>query len=440
MDLRYILQRFNLIDRQVSDDNYELSRRKFIIEGCLANSIFTLTSGAFLAGYANYLGANDQFNGIIVSLPLLAGVIQMFSPFFLERLSSRKKLVVALCIFYRTMLGLMILIPVITDNNSARLLLLGGMYFTAYAASAFLSPAGGSWIISLVPEKIRGSYFGLRDMCMLSTAAIVSLAMGRVLDAFKLASKEYVGFIVIFAVVFVLVVFNILVLKSIKEPAIVPMRQSLNLKSMLALPLKNKQFRKVIILNIVWNLAVQLSLPFFSVYMVTGLKLSYTFIMVAGIITAVTQALSAKIWGKLSEKIGWDFATVFSIGMVGICHLTWIFVNGNTYLVLIPFIQVLAGMSWAGVNLSLFNIQFKYAPQEGRTIFIGFNAALAGISGFLSALIGATIVGALSGMKINIGITILDNMLFVFGLSGLLILICAVFFYFGFKGKSKALN
>jgi len=437
MDLRYTLKKLNLSKNKVSDDNYGLSRRRFITEGCLANSIFSITSGAFLVGYASYLGANDQFNGIILSLPLLASMVQMFSPLIFERLSSRKKLIVALCSFYRAMLCLMILIPIITDNKSIRLFMLGGMYFIAYLAGSFLNPAAGSWIISLVPERIRGRYFGLRDMFILASTAILSIVMGRVLDAFKSNSMQFVGFVVVFSVALVLTILNFLVLRKIKEPPIVPLKQSLSFKSMMAMPLNNKQFRKVVLLNIIWNLTAQLSIPFFSVYMVTGLKLSYTFIMAIGIISTFAAALSARVWGRLSEKVGWEVTIATSIGMIGVCHITWMFVNHSTFFILIPIIQVLAGIGWAGVNLSFFNIQFKYAPQEGRTIFIGFNASLAGAAGFLSALLGAALVGFLSGMKIDIGITVLDNMLFVFGLSGILIVGCAIFATYIFRVKKE---
>lgn len=433
MGIRYFFNKLRFTGGAVTDENLELSRRRFVIEGCLSNGIFTLTSGAFLVGYASYLGANDQFNGIIVALPLLANIIQMFSPLLLERLSSRKRLIVALCLFYRTLLGLMMFIPLITDSKPLRLLILGTMYFVAYSASGFLAPAGASWIISLVPEKLRGRYFGIRDMCILASAAVLSLIMGRVLDWFKSNQQDYLGFVVVFSVALVITVFNILTLKSIKEPEVAVLNKKLNIKSLISIPLKDKHFRKVVILNIVWNLSVQFALPFFSVYMVNGLKLSYTYIMVIGIILSCVQSYSARIWGKVSERKGWEFTTVASMAALGIVHIAWIFINQNTYLFIIPFVQVLAGIGWAGVNLSLFNIQFKYAPQEGRTVFVGFNAALAGAAGFSSALMGSLLVGVLSRVKLDIGITVLDNMLIIFGISGFMILCCAVFFSWWLK-------
>ena len=437
MGIRYIFDKLGLVNRTVTDDNLELSRRRFVLEGCLANAIFTLTSGAFLVGYASYLGANEQFNGIIVALPLLANIIQMFSPLVLEKLPGRRPLIVALCLFYRTLLCLMMFIPFVTDSKPARLLILGSMYFLAYCASGFLTPASASWIISLVPEKLRGRYFGLRDMCILASAAVVSLVMGRILDLFKLHNQDYLGFVVVFSVALIITLFNVLTLKRIKEPEVKPYDQTLDIKRLISIPLRDKQFRKVVLLNILWNLSVQFSLPFFSVYMVNGLKLSYTYIMVIGIILSCVQSYSARIWGRISEKRSWEFTVVASMAVLGIVHVTWSFINHSTYFLIIPFVQVLAGIGWAGVNLSLFNIQFKYAPQEGRTVFVGFNAALAGAAGFFSALMGSVVVGALSGIKIDIKVTVLDNMLIVFGISGLMILCCAAYFSWCFKDKKR---
>jgi MFS family permease len=439
MGIRYIFDKLGLINRTVTDDNLELSRRRFVLEGCLANAIFTLTSGAFLVGYASYLGANEQFNGIIVALPLLANIIQLFSPLVFEKLSRRRPLIVALCLFYRTLLCLMMFIPFVTDSKPARLLILGGMYFLAYCAAGFLTPAAASWIISLVPDKLRGRYFGLRDMCILASAAVLSLVIGRVLDLFKSNRQDYLGFVVVFSVALVITLFNVLTLKRIREPEVKPYDQNLDIKGLISIPLRDKQFRKVVLLNILWNLSVQFSLPFFSVYMVNGLKLSYTYIMVIGIILSCVQSYSARIWGRISEKKSWEFTTVASMAVLGVVHVTWSFINHNTYFVIIPFVQVLAGIGWAGVNMSLFNIQFKYAPQEGRTVFIGFNAALAGAAGFFSALMGSFVVGALSGIKIDIKVTVLDNMLIVFGISGLMILCCAAYFSWCFKDKKDEL-
>jgi len=74
----------------LTDKDMEMSRNISIFEGCTARTIFTLTSGAFLVGFAKYIGASDQIAGIIAAIPVLAGIIMVFSPLVFERMENRK--------------------------------------------------------------------------------------------------------------------------------------------------------------------------------------------------------------------------------------------------------------------------------------------------------------------------------------------------------------
>ena len=67
----------------LADKEYERSRFYAIIESISARIIFGFTTGAFLAGFLKYIGAEDKLCGQISALTVLAGVIQFFSPFVL---------------------------------------------------------------------------------------------------------------------------------------------------------------------------------------------------------------------------------------------------------------------------------------------------------------------------------------------------------------------
>lgn len=71
-------------DAVMTETDYSRGRKLFIAEGCCANGVVTLTTGAFLSGYAGYLGADDSLNGIIGSIPVLLCTLQMFSSVVLE--------------------------------------------------------------------------------------------------------------------------------------------------------------------------------------------------------------------------------------------------------------------------------------------------------------------------------------------------------------------
>ncbi len=430
MGVRNVFRRIYFRESRLSKKDYYTSRGLFIFEGCSAAAILSLTSGAFLAGYAQYLGASDQLNGIIAAIPTLAGVIQLLSPILLEKMAKRKLLVSALCLAFRLMLGAMVFIPLIVQNRLPRTVLLITMYLSAYLMSSFITPAASNWIISLTPSRIRGKYFGRKDSYSLAFVAVVTLVMGKVLDIFKHGGNPYMGFVCVFTVVTVLALVNFFFLSSIKEPPVVANDVPQDIKRVLTEPLKDRKFRKVVILSILWNIGLQIGGPFFGVYLVTGLKLQYTYIMIYTMISSAASVLMVRVWGRLADKKSWSFTTKMSIGLLAVTHSLWFFVNTDTVYLLVPLLHIMSGAAWAGINISIFNIQFNFAPEKGRTVYIGFNAALGGIFGFLTAFVGSFIVGRLEGHTASIlGFTI-GNMQTVFGLSGILLCVCAVFIHY----------
>ena len=76
----------------------------------------------------------------------------------------------------------------------------------------------------------------------------------------------------------------------------------------------------------------------------------------------------------------------------------------------------------AGINISLYNIPYEYTPDESRTVYLGFNAALSGLVGFAASMVASYMVGLMSDYKGNfIGLTVTQFQL-IFLISGLLII------------------
>ena len=61
-------------------------------EGASASVHMTLTSGAFLTGYALLLGANDFELSLLLALPMLMQGMQLPGAYFIERSGQRKTL------------------------------------------------------------------------------------------------------------------------------------------------------------------------------------------------------------------------------------------------------------------------------------------------------------------------------------------------------------
>lgn len=433
MNIRSTLNNTFYNTEPLTGRDYEHSRKMSIFEGCTARAVFNLTSGAFLAGYASFLGADDAFNGIIGAMPVLAGVMSLFSPIYFEKRDKRKLLVLLLNFLHRFLLGLMVVIPLISASVTPRLFLLGTFYLIAYMAVAFANPASNAILIDLTPVNIRGRYFSKRESIVLATGTAISLILGRVLDGFRAADNEYGGFVAVFSVILLLSFGNAAFWSQIKEPVVKRNRKTYTLRQIITIPLKNTGFRKIIIFFVLYNIGIQVGGPFFSVYMVTGLKLEYTYIMFMGMLSTLVNVTVVRVWGRIADNKSWNFVLKYSILLLGIVHFTWLFVNHSSAFILVPLMHIISGVAWAGIGISTFNIQFIYSPEDGRTVYTGFNAALGGLMGFFGTLAGSLLLGIFDSLGLKLANMAIGGMQMLFLISGVMLMLCAGYAHFFIK-------
>ncbi len=407
----------------LTESDYSKSRKLFIAEGCCANGIVTLTTGAFLSGYANSLGATDSLNGIIGSIPVLLCTLQMFSSVILESLCRKKCLISSFSFIHRLLLASVFFVPLFITDPGSRLAAVIAIYGGAHCFGAFIGTGTGNWILQLVPRHIRGNYLGKKDSFAFAFSTILSLIMGWVMDRFRSSSMEQTGFLVVGTVVLFVACTDFWCLSSISEPESVPHRQ--RLLDAVVKPLADREYRKVMLTYMFWNLALQIAGPFFSVYMVTGLKLNYTYITFLGLISSTVRVLAAWLWGRLADATSWLLAARCSMGMLGLVHASWLFMTPETCYALQPVLQALSGAAWGGIAISVFNLQYHYAPAEKRVLYVSANSSYAGLCGFLSTLLGAYLLKVFPSL--NIGGFLVSGMQLLFLLSGILILGCVYY-------------
>lgn len=306
-----------------------------------------------------------------------------------------------------------------------RLVLLVLVFALAHFCNAFVGTGASNWMIQLVPNKQLGYYLGTRDAFSLGFTTVVSLVMGRLLDWFRLEQKEGLGFLFIGTVVLAIAFVNFYCISAIKEPEYKKPTKALKLTDVLTEPLKNKRFRKVMLFYVIWNIAVQVAGPFFAVYQVAGLKLDYTYIMMTGLIACIARVCTSSMWGKLADKKSWLYVAKLSILLLGFTHLAWMFMTIDSYILLQPILQVTSGIAWGGITISTLNVQYMFAPEEGRVMYVSANGAYAGIVGFISTLAGAALLTVLK--PVYFGGFELGTMQMLFAVSGILIGLCVLY-------------
>lgn len=420
-----------------TDKDLEKTRLLGIIEGASARAIFNLTSGAFLVGLLKYIGADDTTLGYILAIPVLAAVIQFLSPIILESLHYRKKIITIGSFIHRFLLSILIGIPFLPVGVSFKLWLSGILFFISYLSVSFVNPAISNFYVSIVPQNIRGRYFGKRESYILVITTVVSLVLGKVLDAFKDAQQELWGHIIIYSVILILTAINCLCFVRMKEVPLTHSKERIKIKEIFTIPLKSKPFSVYFIMSIIWNVAIQIGGAYFGVYQVSDLKMNYTTITLLGMVFSVAYILSASIWGKFADRTSWTITTLLALGVLGLTHFLWFitFENSSWVVPIITIASISGGIAWSGVNVALFNLQFDYSPAEKRTVYIGFNAAVSGVIGYLAAIVGAQLVKAFGGNPVTFLSIHFNIKQILFLISSVLLITCTLYVYVFMRKK-----
>ncbi len=411
-------------------------RALFIIEACIGTALFNLATGAFLAGFAVSLGASDWLCGLLGVIPMMAGMAQIFSPLILERVKDRRPVVASFLSLHKVLLCTVVLIPLLISNTSARLVALLVFLLLSFFSCNIIWPGYSTWLTSVTSEETRGRFFGIKDSYALTVNTIVLLIMGFVLDSFKRPgnkSPDFEGFVAVYSVAAVLAVINIFILFKLRGPETQPSITPIKLRDCFTKPLADKGYLKLVVFFSLWNFGLNIGAPFLPVYQVKYLNLDYKYIMILNLLYNITMVISVRFWGRYADRTSWVHSSVLSVGVLAITHFLWVFISGD-FLYLLPLVFITNGIAFGGINISLFNLPFLFAPQENKTIYLGFNAALGGVSGLAATLLGGRLVEVVENGT-GMGIPGISGIQTVILLSSLLLATCS--FYGGRKLMSR---
>ncbi len=144
-----------------------------------------------------------------------------------------------------------------------------------------------------------------------------------------------------------------------------------------------------------WGFAVNLSTPFFNLYMLDNLDVDITWVTLFSSLSSGANMLMLLVWGRLSDRFGNRPLLIFVGIAIAITPLFWLLtgisqVKEQLWLYLIIFHLFLGG-TWAAIDLGNNNIQIGIAPREHHATFFAIVSAIAGISSALGATVGGTL-------------------------------------------------
>jgi MFS family permease len=165
------------------------------------------------------------------------------------------------------------------------------------------------------------------------------------------------------------------------------------------------------------NAAVGISSPFFTVYMLRDLALSYFEFTVLTGTSVFVQFLMLTTWGRVADIYGNRLILVVTSVMLPIVPSLWLL--SDDFWALLAF-QALSGLSWSGFTLSAGNMLYELVPQTRRAAYVAFHNVGAAAGVFGGAMLGAGLALLLPPRTVLFGESqILSNLLYLFIISGL---------------------
>jgi sugar phosphate permease len=201
-----------------SKEDFKKSRIYYTTADSAAQTIVQLAGGTFLATLMAYCKISDANIGIITSLVSLAALSQLFLINFVKKI-KKYKFLVCFTALQRLLFFIIYLIPLLSIGSAEKAVLIVILFSVGQIFVQIGTPASQDWIASLVPSRLRGKYFSIKDSVAVFIVSSTMLLAGIVLDYFK-KRNILIGFIIVGTLNLILTLINVIALSLMKEPKI----------------------------------------------------------------------------------------------------------------------------------------------------------------------------------------------------------------------------
>ncbi|BAY30756.1 hypothetical protein NIES2107_26040 [Nostoc carneum NIES-2107] len=401
---------------QLYKDAIRTSLKASTLDAVFATVFGVATGGILLSNFLLELGASPVVFGMLSSIPMLVNLVQPLGAYLSERSSSR---------FYYSLrthgiarlLWLILGIGIIGSSwlglTASQLV---GLTLLVVLFSSLLGGLGSaswlSWLAMIVPRRLRGRYFGIRNSAASLTNLLCVPLAGLAVSHWYGGTLQGYGVILFVGILFGIIslgcqyfqidmnpaVQNTSLVKyqHISESATPEMEVSCALATQnneVASIWSNTNFLRFLLYFGFWMLAVNISAPFFNFYMLDRLHLGVSCVTLYGSLQAGANMLLIILWGKLADKIG-NRRILIGIGiLVALTPVLWMGVSANSWNIWLwlPLLHIFTGGTCAAIDLCNNNMQLGIVPVKNQSIYFAIASAVAGVSGALGTTIGGFI-------------------------------------------------
>jgi MFS family permease len=382
--------------------------RALVLDGVFSQMLGVLTSGTLLVGCALALGASPAYVGVLSAIPFFAQLAYVPAVVLIERVRRRKAICVAVTLAARLMLVPLVAVPLVASQDLALTLLAA---FLAIVAP--LGAVGGcawmSWTSDLVPRARLGAVFARRQLWANLAATAAGLVGAAIVDQWAGQFPEFRlgGYCGVFGLAIAAAMASTWFLTRMPD---VPMRgpPAPSLAKLFVRPFADRNFRRVMGFLGSWNFAVNLAMPFFTVYLVEDLGTGLTVPIVLTVVGQVAGTLSLPWWGRVSDRYSNKTVIAFAGPLLLLSILAWVAAaEPAPHAMTVPLIfaaQVFLGAAGAGLDLACGNLAYKSAPLGETTVYLGVNGLVRSLAGGTAPITGGYLAQWLGGGPLHLAV------------------------------------
>ncbi|MEX0677543.1 MAG: MFS transporter [Pirellulales bacterium] len=369
-----------------------------------AHSVMVGVGESYLPAFVLAMGMGQVAAGLVTTIPLLAGaVLQLISPAAVRFLGSHRRWVVICAAIQATSFVPLAIAALVGHLPIVVMFALAAVY---WGAGLGTSPAWSTWVATLVPGRMRASYFSRR-----TRFNQIATLTGFVIGGFGLqwgasADRRLFVFALLFLLASICRVVSTTLLACQSEPPGAPHgHRHVSLWEFLGRFRASGDGRLLVYLLSV-QAAAQIAGPYFTPYMLRSLDFSYVTYVTLIAVSFAAKAVTLPALGTLALRFG--TRKLLWLGGVGIVPISalWLVSSSLPFLIVL---QAAAGVTWAAYELAMFLLFLETIPLDERTSMLtNFN--------FAHSL--ATVAGSLLGGALLLGLgKQAETYLLIFGLS-----------------------
>ena len=349
----------------------------------------------YLPAYVLSVGMNEIFAGILASLPLVSGAfLQLFTPKGVRKLGSHKSWVVG-----STALQAISFLPLVYFSahgapNFWTLFVILTFYWAANFASG---PAWNYWMGHVLPKEHACGYFAKR-----ARISQVALLIGIVGGGICLHNKVELGpfssvFGFIFFLGFVCRLGSSLLLSAqhFKKDWTLSQKYC-GIQDSFRLFMKQDVKKKFLMSFLPLQIAVYISSPFVTPYLLAQVKIDYSAYMIAIGMSVVGKIIMMALIQKRQNKI--DPFKLFILGLLLISPSPWLWSLSQNYTYLV-ILQFTSGIAWACYEVGLQLIFFRDLKNEEKVPLLTVYNILSSTGIIIGTAIGGQLLMSLGMNK-----------------------------------------